>query len=79
MAKVSDESYSNSRKQCTWQFRIDDKSAVSSLEGYDHFHRQAARYAAQFDFQVVAVKNVCLAHSRGRVLIVVGTAELAPR
>lgn len=77
MAEVKADLFSNSRKECTWQFRIDEKS-LNSLEGYSHFCRQATRYAAQFDFQLVAVKNVCLAHSRGRVLIVVGTAELAP-
>jgi hypothetical protein len=79
MGEISGEIYSNSQKECTWQFRIDEKKALNSLEGYSHFCRQATRYAAQFDFEVVAVKNVCLAHSRGRVLLVVGTAELAPR
>jgi hypothetical protein len=70
---------SNSRQEQLWQFRIEEKKAQSMLESTSFFLHEAEIHAAKFDFRVVSVRDICLTYSRGRVLLVVGTAELMPR
>jgi hypothetical protein len=74
----SSKHYSNSGQEHTWQFRIDERRAQSALDGYSHFRDEAELHAAKLSLHVVAIKSVCLAYSRGRVLLVVGTAKLVP-
>jgi hypothetical protein len=75
----SEWSGSNSRQERLWQFRIEEKTAESMMESSSFFLHEAQTQAAKFDHRVVSIRDVCLTYSRGRVLLVVGTAELMPR
>jgi hypothetical protein len=69
---------SNSRQEQLWQFRIEEAKAESVLESTSVFLQEAEIRAAKCDCRVLSVKGICLEYSRGRVHLVVGTAELTP-
>jgi hypothetical protein len=70
---------SNSRQEQLWQFRIEEKQAGNMRESLSFFLQKAQTQAAQIDCRIESVRDICLTYSRGRVLLVVGKAELVPR